>query len=165
MRSDDRNFGIRPARAADAPYLAATRMDFMKIVKDGGLADEDGWLSFLTGHFSRALSKGRLLAWLAVAGGEARATAALRLDRVKAGRGPAGSVDGYVMSVYTEPGWRGRGMARALMEGLIDEARRRGLRRLVLNPTEDGRRLYESLGFRRFRNVMVLWLEAAGPDR
>lgn len=165
MAGDRAGFQIRKAGPADAPILAETRIEFMRIVKDGGLPDEDGWRAFLLGHFSRSLKKGRLLAWLAVTDGEARATAAVRLDRVRKGRGPAGSLDGYVMSVYTEAAWRGRGMARALMVTLIAEARLRGLRRLVLHPTEDGRRLYEALGFRQYRNVMVLRLDASEPGQ
>jgi GNAT superfamily N-acetyltransferase len=63
------------------------------------------------------------------------------------------------MSVYTKPGYRRRGISRALLGLAIEEGRKRGLRRLVLHPTDDGRPLYESLGFRSYRTVMILPLE------
>lgn len=55
---------------------------------------------------------------------------------------------GSIFNVYVEPSHRRRGLARELMRLALDEARRRGIRHLVLHATEDGRPLYEGLGFR-----------------
>jgi ribosomal protein S18 acetylase RimI-like enzyme len=138
----------------------------MRIVKNGGLPDEEDWLSGLSSYFGRSLARGRLLAWLCLDGGEAVASAALRIDPVRKDRTPLGTAragpapaDGYIMSVYTKPGYRRRGISRALLGLAIEEGRKRGLRRLVLHPTDDGRPLYESLGFRSYRTVMILPLE------
>ncbi|RST32202.1 GNAT family N-acetyltransferase [Sphingomonas ginkgonis] len=54
---------------------------------------------------------------------------------------------GYVLNVYVEPGHRGEGHARALMERCCGEARRRGLRYVILHATAQGRPLYEKLGW------------------
>lgn len=154
---------IRRAEPADAAVLAALRVEFMRIVKNGGLPDEEDWLSGLSAYFGRNLARGRLLAWLCFDGDEAVASAALRLDPVRRDRAPggtAGPTDGYIMSVYTKPGFRRRGISRALLGLALEEGRKRGLRRLVLHPTDDGRPLYESLGFRSFRTVMILPLES-----
>lgn len=51
------------------------------------------------------------------------------------------------MNVYTEPGQRGRGLARCLLETMIGWARARGLSLLYLHASPQGRALYESLGF------------------
>lgn len=135
----------------------------MRIVKNGGLPDEEDWLSGLSSYFGKSMARGRLLAWLCFDGDEAVASAALRMDPVRKDRAPggaSGSVDGYIMSVYTKPAYRRRGISRSLLGLAIEEGRRRGLRRLVLHPTDDGRPLYESLGFRSFRTVMILPLES-----
>lgn len=158
---------IRRAVPGDAALLADLRVEFMRIVKNGGLPDEDDWLSGLSSYFERSMAQGRLLAWLCFDGGEAVASAALRIDPVRRDRAPvpmpgggaAGSSDGYIMSVYTKPLYRRRGISRALLGLAIEEGRRRGLRRLVLHPTDDGRPLYEDLGFRSFRTVMILPLD------
>jgi ribosomal protein S18 acetylase RimI-like enzyme len=55
-----------------------------------------------------------------------------------------------VWSVYTAPEVRRRGIARLMMERVIDEARRHGYEALVLTVASHNgraRRLYESLGF------------------
>ncbi len=51
------------------------------------------------------------------------------------------------VNVYTEPAWRGRGIARALMEIMMDWAAEQDAERLVLHASDAGRPLYESLGF------------------
>ncbi len=55
-------------------------------------------------------------------------------------------------SVYVERDWRGRGVGRRLLEGLVEMAREIGYHKMVLStfPTNaSGVRLYESLGFTR----------------
>lgn len=52
-----------------------------------------------------------------------------------------------VVNVYTEPAWRGRGVARALMQRLMTWASEEGHERVVLHASDDGRPLYVSLGF------------------
>jgi GNAT superfamily N-acetyltransferase len=51
------------------------------------------------------------------------------------------------VNVYTEPEWRGRGIARALMNVLMKWAAGQGTDRLVLHASDAGRPLYLTLGF------------------
>lgn len=146
--------GISSAESKDIPSLVELRLEFMRIVKDGGIPDEDGWRRGLGAYFAAWMARGRLMAWLAWDGDEAVATAALRLDRPRRDRD--GPWDGYVMSIYTRPEWRRHGLARSLMGLLIREASDLGLPRLILHPTESGLPLYSSLGFRPFRKIMIL---------
>jgi GNAT superfamily N-acetyltransferase len=55
----------------------------------------------------------------------------------------------YVANVYVRPDHRRKGLAHRLMETVIAEARARGLRTVFLHASEEGRALYESLGFQR----------------
>lgn len=52
-----------------------------------------------------------------------------------------------VLNVYTEPAWRRRGLAELLMRRVLAWAREERLDRLVLHASQEGRRLYERLGF------------------
>jgi len=52
-----------------------------------------------------------------------------------------------VLNVYTEPAFRRRGMARRLMTEILAWARAVRLESLVLHAADDGRPLYEQLGF------------------
>ena len=53
----------------------------------------------------------------------------------------------WIGMVLTRPECRRQGLARQLMEDVIAIAQRRGVRTLKLDATDDGRPLYESLGF------------------
>jgi GNAT superfamily N-acetyltransferase len=54
-----------------------------------------------------------------------------------------------VVNVYTEPEWRGQGVARALMGVLMDWAVSVGADRIVLHASDAGRPLYTDLGFKQ----------------
>ena len=54
---------------------------------------------------------------------------------------------GWIGTVWVEPSWRRRGIARALTRATIDAADDAGCRTLVLVATQEGRPLYEQLGF------------------
>ena len=51
------------------------------------------------------------------------------------------------MNMYTEPEHRRQGLARRLMEAMIDWTRREGYAALFLHASEAGRPLYKELGF------------------
>jgi ribosomal protein S18 acetylase RimI-like enzyme len=54
---------------------------------------------------------------------------------------------GYVLNVYVEPAYRRRGLARELMRLADAEFARRGVSYCVLHATEQGRPLYQELGW------------------
>ena len=64
--------------------------------------------------------------------------------------GKIGIVSGQqaiIQNVYTEPAWRRRGLAMLLMKEIISWARKTGIDSLVLHASDEGRPLYEKLGF------------------
>ena len=63
-----------------------------------------------------------------------------------------------IVNVYTEPDFRGQGLARRLMMTVLDWLKEQGFRSAALHASEAGRHLYEKLGFRA-TNEMQLRLE------
>ena len=114
---------LRPMLPADVD--AATEM-----VLGHGWGVRREWLAFAAGH-------DRCVPLLAEADG----------DIVATGVGTASGLAGWVGSIFVAPGWRGRGLGRAVTEAIIDRLSSMGCRSLVLVATEDGRRLYERMGF------------------
>ena len=53
--------------------------------------------------------------------------------------------EAIVLNVYVEPAWRRRGVAETLMRTILDDLAARGIRRIVLHASAEGRRLYERL--------------------
>lgn len=54
---------------------------------------------------------------------------------------------GYVLNVFVEPEYRGRGIARELMRLVDAEFSRLGVQFAILHATEKGRRIYAGLGW------------------
>lgn len=64
---------------------------------------------------------------------------------------PLNDDDGEIKRLYVRPAFRKSGLGRRLVNQLVDDARRIGFRRIVLDTLDwmtDAIRLYESLGFR-----------------
>jgi ribosomal protein S18 acetylase RimI-like enzyme len=59
---------------------------------------------------------------------------------------PGGRI-GHIFGIVTDPAHRQRGHARAVMQELLAWCDSAGLRRVDLNASPDGQRLYRSLGF------------------
>lgn len=69
--------------------------------------------------------------------------------------------EGWLAELYVDPGRRGRGAARGLVDACAREARRRGCHRLVLESAthrEDAHAFYEAYGFRRTAHRFELGL-------
>jgi GNAT superfamily N-acetyltransferase len=69
----------------------------------------------------------------------------------------------WILNVYTEPEFRRRGMAGRLVEAAIEWCRAEGIRAVYLHASDQGRRVYERMGFVS-SNEMRLELEPDGLD-
>ena len=58
-------------------------------------------------------------------------------------------VQPYLLSMYTEPDFRRRGVASMVVKAAIDWCRRNKYERLMLHASEMGRKVYSKLGFKR----------------
>ena len=61
----------------------------------------------------------------------------------------------YVMSMYTEPAYRGKGLATMIVRHAIKLSRERGYPRLVLHASEMGEPVYAKLGFKRTTEMRI----------
>jgi GNAT superfamily N-acetyltransferase len=145
---------VRRAGFSDLDAIVGLRIDFERITRDSGSLDETRRRVELRVLLGPDLAAGRLLCWLAEAGGRAVAQSALR----RRGRVLEGG-EGEILNVYTDPAYRGRGIGTVLAGAAIAEARGLGLRRLKLQSTEDSRGIYERAGFRQAGGCMVVDLE------
>jgi ribosomal protein S18 acetylase RimI-like enzyme len=69
---------------------------------------------------------------------------------------PAGEHRGYMLNVFTEPEYRGRGLARALVELCLAEAKMRSIRIVALHSSEAGRHIYEGFGFKASNEMLLV---------
>ena len=93
------------------------------------------------------MGSGELIEWVAEDEGRIIATAAIVfMDFPPSFNNKTGRT-GYVGNVYTADAYRGKGIAGQLLEKLEEEARARGITRLLLHASEVGRKAYLKSGY------------------
>jgi GNAT superfamily N-acetyltransferase len=103
-------------------------------------------------RLAEMIAAGEYLGWLVESVGENGAQVAagggMILRRLLPRPGSLeGGEEAYILNVYTEPEHRRRGAARLLLRAMLAWCEERGAARVSLHTSDDGRRLYESLGF------------------
>lgn len=71
----------------------------------------------------------------------------------------------HLMNVYTDAGYRGRGIAQQMINMLINEAKEKGVTEISLDATDSGRPLYKKCGFVESEECMVLNLGSSDECR
>jgi len=66
---------------------------------------------------------------------------------------------GYLHSLYTEEEYRGKQCAHKIIDQVIDYCNQKGIRRIILTASEEGRPIYHAIGFRSTLDLMRLVLE------
>jgi len=143
----------RFAGKADAPTLLQLRMAYL--YDDHGelsAAEEVQIRAQLEDYFPRAIEE-NLLAVLAFDGGEPVACACLVITEKPANPAFPTGKTGTILSVYTEPTYRRRGIATHMMKMLIEEGKKLNLSFIELSATVSGKPLYEKLGFREKKSA------------
>lgn len=108
--------------------------------------------------FGDAMRNGLYHGWLAEEADSVVGGVGIILLRYQPGPSQKGEFRPFVVNVWTEPDNRRRGIGRQLMELAIEWSRTQGFTNLFLHATDDGRRLYEQLGFQA-TNEMKLRLD------
>lgn len=62
----------------------------------------------------------------------------------------------YIMNMYTDPDYRRQGIAYKMLDLLVAETEKRGIKAISLEATEAGRPLYEKFGFVAMQDEMEL---------
>jgi GNAT superfamily N-acetyltransferase len=137
----------RPARPGDAGEIV--RLARLLFESMGVDVSDPGWEAAGQRHVRERLD--RDLAVFVVDHPEKEgclvaSAAGTALSRLPTPFNPAG-LAGYVQWVFTEPDYRGRGLARQVMEGLLAWYDDHGVAAVELHATVPGEPLYRSLGF------------------
>jgi ribosomal protein S18 acetylase RimI-like enzyme len=138
---------VRVATEADIPELVRLRALLFTDLGWGTPPTGDGWQEGCAAELTRQMA-GETMRVLVVEGDSGLAACGIGVidQRLPGPHNPAGRV-GHVFGVVTDAAHRGRGHARAVMEGLLAWFEAAGVRRVDLNASPDGMPLYRKLGF------------------
>ena len=98
-------------------------------------------------YFEKYMRSGELIEWIAEDEGKIIATTAIVfMDFPPSFTNKTGRT-GYVANVYTADKYRGRGIAGQLLDKVEEEAKKRGITKLLLHASELGRKAYIKSGY------------------
>jgi len=142
-------FRVREASLADLNHLVHHRR---AMFEDMGHADSsalDRVDEASKTYFSQALRDGSYKAWLAEdPDGTVLAGGGIVLAHWPGFPGETLAQRAWILNMYTEPQARRRGIAKRLLEAMLEWSRLQGLSIISLHASPAGRPLYESLGFK-----------------
>lgn len=162
---------IRFATAADASLLATHRVSMFREMGFIDPAHEIRLHSASAAYFAAAIRGGEYVGWVGSPPGASTPVAGAGVqfrsllprptpthDGVLLGR------EGLVLNVYTDHAWRHRGIARYMMTTILEWAATSGIVHLVLGASDEGRPLYEQIGFVPTREMRYTGkLASSGP--
>ncbi|ABF42552.1 GCN5-related N-acetyltransferase [Candidatus Koribacter versatilis Ellin345] len=98
-------------------------------------------------YFTAALPSGGYVGWLAEADGKIVGGGGVVISEWPGNPGSTLAKRAMILNMFVEPEYRRRGIARALMVAMIDWCKAQGFPSVGLHASDEGRPLYESLGF------------------
>ena len=108
----------------------------------------------LVDYYHRHMADGTFVSWLALDGGRIVGTSGMSFVEKPPYFGcPSGRI-GLLSSMYTDPAYRRRGIAKELLARVVNEARDYGYGSVQITASDMGVLLYTDFGFRKNGNFM-----------
>ncbi len=157
----DNEIRIRRAQVDDVQTILSHRR---RMFEDMGCTDE-ARLQTMTAtsevYLARALRDGDYHGWVAeLPSGEVVAGGGIVVTHWPTHPDDPRTERATILNMYTEPKYRRRGIARALMSAMIDWCRMEGFRWVSLHASEQGLPLYQDLGFRATNEMRLIFPDA-----
>jgi GNAT superfamily N-acetyltransferase len=142
------NVQFTKASPMDVEFLSESRIEFLE--EYWGQQEEALRKNLrikLTNYFTRAISDGTYVCYLAKTEKDWIGIGGMVLREQPGGfKIPNGKI-AYIMNMYTRPEYRKQGVAKHILQLLMDEAKTLGCEALELHATQEGEPVYQKAGF------------------
>jgi len=136
---------VRQATLEDLPLLLRYRRAMAEEMDGADETAVNRMLAALEPYLRAAIPERRWHSWIAEPGG----CGSVEIVQWVPGREDPRPQRAWVHSLYVEPAFRRRGIGRQLTDTIIAWCRQQGFKWVYLHASQQGRPLYESLGFER----------------
>lgn len=128
-------------------------------LREEGAKEDIDLAPALRDYYPRHMAEGTFVSWLAVCDGRIIGTSGMSIVEKPPYFGcPSGKI-GLLSSMFTDSGFRRRGIARELLSRVVEEARKAGCGTVQITASDMGVLLYSSFGFVKNNNFMQYKLE------
>ena len=123
-------------------------------LREGGATEDIDLAPALRDYYVRHMADGTFVSWLAVDGDKIIGTSGMSFVEKPPYYGcPSGRI-GLLSSMFTDPSYRRRGIAKELLTKVVDEARAYGCGTVQITASDMGVLLYTDFGFVKNGNFM-----------
>ena len=150
---------LKRAEVGDAELLTVMRLEMRRERESAVCRISDAEFYRRNLEFFRThLADGTFISYIVWADDEAAACSGLSIQiHPPTYENPTGK-HGYITNMFTRPSWRKRGIAKMLVEKIIETAKLEGCAQLFLNASPMGRSVYLRCGFQPIDGEMRLTL-------
>lgn len=151
------NPDYRKATIRDIDLLTKTRIEVLRAANQ--LSDDTDMTEIERqsyDYYRKALHDGTHTAYLVFDGDRIAGAGGISYYQVMPTVHNPGGNKAYIMNMYTRPEYRRMGIARRMLDILINDAKEKGIRFITLEATPMGRPLYENAGFVTMKDEMIL---------
>jgi GNAT superfamily N-acetyltransferase len=148
---------IRPATINDIPEILRQRRGMYEDMDYEDSPALERMVAACEPYLRQAIAEGSLRGWLAMLAGRVGGGGAVVISPWPSHPYDLECRRATILNVYVYPEFRRRGIARLLMQNMIEWCRKDRFVFVALHASRDGRALYESLGFKP-SNEMTLEL-------
>ena len=136
--------------------------DFIAIrigqLREEGATEDFDLVPALKDYYFRHMTDGTFVSWLALDGEKIIGTSGMSFVEKPPYFGCPNGRIGLLSSMYTDPAYRRRGIARQLLSRVVEEARAYGCGAVQITASDMGVLLYTNFGFKKNGNFMQLKL-------
>ena len=126
----------------------------IKQLRDEGATEEIDLVPALLDYYGRHMADGTYVSWLALDGDQIVGTSGMSFVEKPPYFGcPSGKI-GLWSSMFTDPAYRRKGIARELLSRVVEEARAYGCGAIQITASDMGVLLYTDFGFKKNGNFM-----------
>ena len=141
------SYSVREATVGDIPTLMHHAVAMFRDMGVGDDASRARAAEVRAPWTAERMRAGQYRSWLVEHGGAVVAGADVWLKPRQPGPGSIQETVPYVLNVYCHPQHRRQGLARHLLKTITAWAHNEGYRTVELHASDDGRPLYEDMGF------------------
>lgn len=141
-------YSLRRAELKDVPTMASHRV---RMFEDMGILAENESAPLLEASalwLEEQMLQDKYVGWLVEHEGEIISSGGIHLRETSPVPGcPRIGTGGHLVNIYTEPAHRRRGLARLIVNTILQWCSENQVDHITLTASEEGRPLYEALGF------------------
>ena len=150
-RKIDRSIFFRRLTYDDIDTFIGMRISQLR---EEGATENTDLVPALKDYYSRHMADGTFVSWLACDGEKIIGTSGMSFVEKPPYFGCPNGRTGLLSSMYTDPGYRRRGIARELLDRVVNEARSYGCGVVQITASDMGVLLYTTCGFSKNSNFM-----------